>query len=148
MWLHKFLNAQVGTTDIGFPCMNEQEKNKILADLQSGRETLSAILSGVTEEDAAWIPAPGKWSILECVEHVAVSEDYLFSQITVAQHSDTSSSNEQREALIVARGLDRTGPVQSPDVGLPAGRFSTLSDAQRHFLGACLSNHPYFVHDD
>jgi hypothetical protein len=35
------------------------------------------------------IPAPGKWSILECVEHLAVSEDYLFSQITVAQHSDT-----------------------------------------------------------
>src|SRR5258707_10525476 len=24
---------------------------------------------------------PGKWSILKCLEHLAVSEDYLFSQI-------------------------------------------------------------------
>jgi hypothetical protein len=114
--------------------MDEQEKNRILADLQSGREALVAILSGVTEERAAWIPAPGKWSILECVEHLAVSEDYLFSQIAVAQHSDTPSIPEQRAAFIMARALDRTRPLKSPDVGLPTGRFSALSDALTHFL--------------
>jgi hypothetical protein len=42
--------------------------------------------------------------------------------------------NRQREALIVARGLDRTRMVQSPEVGIPTGRFATLSDALRHFL--------------
>jgi hypothetical protein len=114
--------------------MDEQEKNKLLADLHSGRETIVTTLSGVTEEGAVWIPAPGKWSIHECVEHLAVSEDYLFAQISAAQHSDTPSIPKQREALIVARASDRTRPLQSPEVGLPTGRFSTLSDALTHFL--------------
>ena len=44
--------------------------------------------------------------------------------------------NEKREALIVARGLDRTRPVQSPEVGRPAARFSTLAEAVQSFLTA------------
>ena len=114
--------------------MEAQEKEKILGDLRSGRTTLLAVLSDMTEDFAARIPAPGKWSVLEFVEHLAVSEDYLFSQINVSQHSDVSMLNRQREALIVARGLDRTRMVQSPEVGIPTGRFATLSDALRHFL--------------
>ena len=63
-------------------------------------------LAGVTEEIAARSPAVGKWSVLECVEHLAVYENYLFSQI---------------EASRPAEG--------------PAGRFSTLAEALRQFLG-------------
>jgi len=61
--------------------MEACEKEKLLADLEHGKQTLLDVLTGVTEELAARKPAPEKWSILECVEHLAVSEEYLFSQI-------------------------------------------------------------------
>jgi hypothetical protein len=67
--------------------MEAQEKEEILTDPRSGRTTLLAVLSDMTEDFAARIPAPGEWSVLECVEHLAVSEDYLLSQINVSQHS-------------------------------------------------------------
>ena len=116
--------------------MERHEKERILADLESGRKALLDALTGVTEEVAAGHPAPGKWSVLECVEHLAVSEDYLFSQIEASHSSEVPVVNEKREALIVARGLDRTRTVESPEVGRPAARFSTLAEAVKNFLAA------------
>jgi hypothetical protein len=115
--------------------MDKDERERLVADLESGRQTLLDALKGVTEDVAAQIP-PGKWSILECVEHLAVSEDYLFSQITASHSSPVPVVNEKREALIVARGMDRTKPVPSPEVGKPAGRFSTLAEAVESFLAS------------
>ena len=53
-----------------WPWMEAREKEKLLADLESGRQALLDILRGVTEDVAERIPAPGRWSILECVEHL------------------------------------------------------------------------------
>jgi hypothetical protein len=114
--------------------MESQDQDKILAELQTGRKVLLAVLNGVTEDAAARIPSAGKWSVLECVEHVAASEDYLFSQIILSRPSDEPLLNKSREALILTRGLDRTIPVPSPEVGKPAGRFATLSEAVQRFL--------------
>jgi hypothetical protein len=58
--------------------MKPAEKIQVLVDLESGRKSLLDALNGVTDEIARRSPGPGKWSILECVEHVAVAEDFLF----------------------------------------------------------------------
>jgi hypothetical protein len=114
--------------------MQPNDKTRVLADLQHGREILLDVLSDVTEIAARRVPAPGKWSVLECVEHLAVSESYLLSQIMSARQSDVSTVNKEREAQIFTVGLDRTRTVPCPDVALPTGRFSTLEEALQHFL--------------
>jgi hypothetical protein len=116
--------------------MKAHEKREILAALDSGRKALLGALSGVTDDLAVRSPGLGKWSILQCVEHTAVSEDYLFSQLTAAKHSDMPMIDEQREALIMERGLDRAMRVESPEVGWPTGRFLTLTGAVQHFVAA------------
>lgn len=113
--------------------MEAHEKGKMLADLESGRKALLDVLSGITEKAAVRTPSPGKWSVLECVEHLAISEDYLFSQIAASRYSGAAVASKDREGLILSRGLDRTRPVPSPEVGRPTGRFSTLREAVRHF---------------
>ena len=52
------------------------DRDELLDKLNSGRAELLASLDGVTEEQAAVKPATG-WSILECVEHVAIVEENL-----------------------------------------------------------------------
>jgi hypothetical protein len=74
--------------------------------------------------------------VLECVEHLTISEEYLFSQIASARQSDRPVLNREREARILSVGLDRTRTIPCPDVGQPRGRFSTLSEALTHFLAA------------
>jgi hypothetical protein len=113
--------------------MRVHEKQALLLELEQGQQALLDVLHGVSEGLALRNPAPGRWSVLQCVEHVAISEDYLFERIVTAHSSDTPMVNAQREARIVSRGLNRMIRVPSPDVGKPTGRFSTLSEAIRCF---------------
>ena len=118
--------------------MQAHEKAAILKDLAAGRNAFLEALHGVVEELAVTTPAPGRWSVIECVEHVAVSEDFLLSAITMSvsrtEPPETAVVNPKREAAILARGAERTPPVISPEVGRPTGRFTTLAAALESFL--------------
>lgn len=116
--------------------LNELEKQQMIARLDEGCRALLESLRDVSEEAALRVPAPGKWTILGCVEHLAVAEDYLFSQIGAATASRTPAIPIEREAVIVERAVDRTVRFESPEEGRPTGRFSTLSAAIGHFLAS------------
>jgi len=105
------------------------EKQQLLADLHEGRTLFLDTLRDVSEDLACRAPAPGRWSVVECAEHVVVSEEYLFSQIMASRSSEAPLVNKQREAMIVIVGRDRSRKIQAPDVGKPTGRFSTLAEA-------------------
>jgi hypothetical protein len=84
--------------------MEESGKQQILNALKTGQDALREALVGVDEQLATRRPGPGRWSILECVEHVAVAEQFLLSRLINASQSDRSHENRRREAIIVERG--------------------------------------------
>jgi hypothetical protein len=114
--------------------MREEERQALLASLEQGSAALLDALHGVTEELAVRVPSAGRWSILQCAEHVAVAEDHLFSMIIASKQTETPRINERREALILTFGADRSARRESPEAAKPTGRFSTLSEAIQHFL--------------
>jgi uncharacterized damage-inducible protein DinB len=113
--------------------MHIEDRTEILANLKSGPKALLEALGGITEEVAKRSPGTGRWSILECVEHVATAEEYLLHQISTAKPSEIPQVNIAREAAIVERGMDRTRRIKAPEVATPKNRFPTLKDALRHF---------------
>lgn len=113
--------------------MHIEDRTEILANLRSGRDALLEALANLGEDAARRSPAPGRWSVLECVEHVAVAEEYLYTQIANAKRSDTPVINIAREAAIVNRGLDRSRRLEAPTVSKPGNRFTTLRGALDHF---------------
>ena len=74
--------------------------------------------------------------MLECVEHLTVSEEYLLSQLASARHSDATSGDREREPRIISLGVDRSKRISCPDVAQPTGRFTTLREALQHFLAS------------
>jgi len=114
--------------------MDSKEQRQILALLEEGHAALILALDGVSAETATRLPGAGAWSILGCVEHLAVSEDYLFSQIQAAKVSATPLINPEREAKMLARGADRSRRIESPPEGHPHNAFPTLPAALAHFL--------------
>jgi hypothetical protein len=113
--------------------MNGIEKAEMLASLESGRQALAGVLSGVTEDAARRSPGPGRWSVLECMEHLAVAEAYLLAQAEGATLHEAPVVNTAREKAIRERGADRSKRIEAPDVAKPAGRFATLKAAADHF---------------
>jgi hypothetical protein len=113
--------------------VNKDEIELLIADLKASQEVLLLSLNGVTENLAVVKPRLG-WSILECIEHVAIAEEYMFAQIASAKWSPTPVVNGQREDAIRVRGTDRTRKIEAPSAAKPAGRFTTLAAATQHFL--------------
>jgi len=113
--------------------MDAREKQDLLESLESGREALLAALNGLTEDQAARAPEPGRWSVRECVEHLSLVEDYMFAQITASQPSETPVGSRTRENSIRKRGADRSSRIEAPEVARPSGRFQTLAEALQAF---------------
>lgn len=116
--------------------MAEPEKQAILQELVTGRVALHDSLKGVDEALAVRKPSSGRWSILECVEHLVAAEQYLLSRVTKASRSDSSTENRVREARILARGTDRARRVEAPEMARPSGRFQSLNEALSSFDAA------------
>src|SRR5215831_4186948 len=109
--------------------MQTSERQELLAMLAAGRQALIDALDGVTEEQAARIPAPGRWSVLGCVEHVALVEDYLFARLIEGRRVDATGIDPAREGLIRERAPSRTRRVPAPEAVVPVGRYATVAEA-------------------
>jgi hypothetical protein len=116
--------------------MQSSERQELLALLSAGRQALVDALDGVTEEEAARVPAPGRWSVLVCVEHVALVEDYLFARLAEGRRVDATGIDPVREKLIRARAARRTRKVPAPEAVVPVGKYTTVAEAMAAFAAA------------
>jgi hypothetical protein len=104
--------------------MDEQEQIEILNALRRSQQTFLDAVDGITEDVAAKRPGPDRWSALECVEHLAVSEDFLLSRITQAEQAgDMFSFSSIFPVGTIWTGLDRgshrvIGPIAAPNMDL------------------------------
>lgn len=95
--------------------MDEHERQFILGNLREARETLLVETRGVSERQSRWKPTSDRWSILECVEHVAVAEDGLFYLLSKrATPLVELTVGVGREQEILARGADGRGVLGNP----------------------------------
>ncbi len=79
-----------------------------------------------------------KWSILECAEHIVVSEEGIFgiTQGTLKQPSDSSKQKEITVTNddIIKRLTNRSFKAQAPEIIKPTGRFSDIASIKEKFL--------------
>jgi DinB superfamily len=115
--------------------MTIAEKQLLLSALNDGRQALAKALEGLEEAVAARRPGGGGWSILECVEHMCQSEQYLLSRLRMAASTAQPVATLAREEKIARRARDRSRPIEAPSMVRPRGRFSTLRDALAAFDG-------------
>src|SRR5262245_11954334 len=116
--------------------MLQAERLEMLERLRAGQETLLRAIEGVTEDLASKSPGPGKWSILQCVEHLVLAEEHMLGLVMAAERSREPVINSRRERAIVELGPNRTRKVEAPEVAIPSGRFLTLQEAARAFLAS------------
>jgi hypothetical protein len=109
------------------------DRAQILKLLNDSQEALCAATAGVSDEQAKIRPAPGRWSVLDCVEHVVFVEDSLFTRFTTQMVPTTPSGDRSREEVVLRVAPDRTRKFQAPEQAQPKGRFATLADALDHF---------------
>ena len=81
-------------------------------------------------------PAPDRWSVAECMEHIAAAEDFvrgmIVEQVMVAP-AVPGRDVAAIDAAILTGVPDRTNKVQAPDPLKPTNRFTSPQGSIDHF---------------
>jgi len=119
--------------------ITDRERETALALLARSRTAVLNAVDGLTEPQAHWKPTPERWSILEYIEHLAVSDDALVAlvkrSLEAPAHIETEDERRAREQKIRETPIPR-GVNHAPDHLKPVARFDSLADAVKAFLAA------------
>jgi DinB superfamily len=115
--------------------MTPQADLDLAFTLRQSCDTLRDSLHGISEEDARKCPAPGRWSALDCVEHLVIAEEAALKRLQSAQPLSEPVYQPEREVALAAVA-NRGDRVEAPLRALPTGRFASLEEALAHFSAA------------
>jgi hypothetical protein len=107
-----------------------------MIELSESSRALAEALEGIGEDEAAFRPDPLRWSVLDCVEHLALAEHGMLKRITSAPVAEPLTADSGRELRIATSMIDRSFPREAPGSVFPAGRFATLAEACERFDAA------------
>jgi DinB superfamily len=110
-----------------------QESIDILQCLKDSRAEFLSASAGLSESQAKASPAPGRWSVLYCVEHVVAAETRFLGWLRNPIADTPPPADKQREAQILSRVAGRATVIEAPEPVRPGGRFSTLAEAVAEF---------------
>jgi len=110
-----------------------QERTEIVDNLERSRQEFLAAVEGLSESQAKTRPDPERWSVLDCVEHVACVEERFLGWLEAAEKLDAPRIDKEKEAGLMVRIPDRSTRAKSPEAVLPTGRFATLAEALDRF---------------
>ena len=113
------------------------DKEKAQALLESSKKGVLAATKGLSAAQWNFKPAPDKWSIGECMEHIAAAEDFIRGSISENVMKAPAAPDRdiaKIDAGILANVPDRTNKVQAPEPLKPTNRFGSPEAAIKHFV--------------
>jgi hypothetical protein len=113
--------------------MAPQDIKDVVRQLESARAELIALVSRVTEEQARTRPAPDRWSVLECLEHVNFVERRFLRMVRESEARPPAERDVVREAALMERVTDLSNRRTAPETVHPFGRYQSISEALQDF---------------
>lgn len=114
------------------PRLTEIEKTKMKTILNSSLMKFNSAINNLSEAQLNFRPAPDKWSIAECIEHITLAE-LEFSKILGREMQKPSnpalrSKIRIQDDEIQPKMTSRKWKAQSPEIFKPSNKFGTTSE--------------------
>lgn len=116
--------------------MTPQGIYDVAGQLESSRAELIAVVSGLTEEQARTRPAPDRWSVLECLEHVSVVERRFLDLVKASESGTPATRDAAKEAALDERVVNRSNRRTAPEATHPTGKYRSISEGLADFNAA------------
>ncbi len=113
------------------------DKEKALAALETSKKSVLEATKGLSEAQWNFKAAPDKWSVAECMEHIAAAEDFIRGMIVENVMKAPAAPDRdiaKIDAGILANVPDRTDKRQAPQPLKPTNRFSSPQGSVKHFV--------------
>jgi hypothetical protein len=105
--------------------MMPAERERALNYLRETQEDLLRTTKGLSPTQLQYKPGPDRWSVAECLEHITVTEGFIFSNINKAlQQAGESSASGFGDDGVVKMVADRSTRIKGPEILMPTGRWA------------------------
>ena len=117
--------------------LSDADLSKALELLESSKKDVLAAVNGLSPAQWNFKSAPDRWSVAECMEHIASAEDYIRGMIAekVMQAPPAPGRDvEKIDAAIIVGVEDRSHKAQAPEPIKPTNRFGSPQASIDHFV--------------
>jgi uncharacterized damage-inducible protein DinB len=119
------------------PTLTPEERESALKSFQTTHDNFLKSISGLSQKQWTFKPAPDRWSVAEVAEHITLSEGLIFSLVQEAMQSPAAPEKRAQVAgkdeMILTRVPDRSHKAQAPEMLKPTGRWPTEADLVKAF---------------
>ncbi len=119
--------------------LSPAERDHAVAELDSSQKAFLEATSGLSEAQWNFKPAPDRWSIAECAEHIGVTEAFILNLIT--EQALKGPAEPEKRALVQGKDsslmtlvVDRTAKFKAPEIIQPTRRWATSGEITKNVL--------------
>jgi uncharacterized damage-inducible protein DinB len=118
--------------------LTQGERNRAMSELHATRKRLLDALAGLSPAQWNFKPAAERWSVAECAEHIAVTEDADFDLVT-KQILQTPAAPERqvevqgKDEWVLKVMADRSSKREAGEALRPRGRWRDAESLMAHF---------------
>ena len=117
--------------------LTDAERKQATQLLQETKDALIKKVSALSAEQLNFKADQNTWSVAECVEHIAISENNLFGfcQMALKEPADPSKRSEIKmtDEGIVKMITDRTSKIKTQEAFEPTGKFGSFEATLTEF---------------
>jgi DinB superfamily len=115
------------------PELNTSERKFAVDYMKETRELFLKDIQGLSEAQLNFKAAPERWSVAQCIEHIAVAETALFDvlQKGLKEPADSSKRSEitASDTTVLRVVTDRSRKSTAPEFLEPEGKFASVPEA-------------------
>jgi len=118
--------------------LTKKERERGMSELHATRKLFLDSVAGLSEAQWNFKPAPEAWSVAECAEHIALSEDRLYEMVTqklmkAPAEPEKKAEVKGKDELILQQTIDRSQKFQAPEMLRPTHQWPSKDDLIAHF---------------
>src|SRR5580698_4044507 len=129
------LTLAVAAAPLFAATLTQAERERAIAELTTSRQQFLDSVAGLSPAQWNFKPDEKTWSVAECAEHIALSEDLIFGSVMkIAQGpAIPDKKSAVTDDFILTAVVDRTHKFQAPEPLRPKKTFATPQETVDHF---------------
>jgi hypothetical protein len=119
--------------------LSQAERDHAVAELESSRKVFLEATNGLSEAQWNFKPAPDRWSVAECAEHIGVTEAFILNLITEQALKGPAEPEKRaqvqgKDTSMMAMAVDRSAKFKAPESIQPTRRWATSGEITKNVL--------------
>src|SRR5258708_22702755 len=119
--------------------LSPAEREHAVAELESSRAAFLEATNSLSEGQWNFKPAPDRWSIAECAEHIGVTETLVLNLITEKALKGPGEPEKRalvqgKDTALMTAAVDRSTKFKAPEAIQPTRRWATSGEITKNVL--------------